>query len=512
MKSFIRKKIIKGHEYLYEITPYFDSESGKWKQKSRYLGKNVEGKPVKKEKPTRLSHIFDLGQYIPAYWAVHEYKILEALISCCSPQEAATLVVLAINRMIHPCPPGNLMTWYTGTCMPFLLPNVDMSIDGVVQTLENVSDTPATGMFARMFSLINRLSDQRVLMTLQGNLPCQPGISSTGPEIEGCLERDLMMRLHYDPIINIPVGCDFFPFQKQSIEDSIKQVKSGHIPGGIILPNWDYMSPSLIPLMCKSECPFIMRVNLGYEPLAPHLSEFTGSSNQWTNIKYYQGQACYVNPFTSFIKDHAVNGYILHNIKKEQSDRLLFYKNLQNIRELIKEVSTNAWISDETLKHVSGPFSSFFSREEKGEITLIRWNEEAINQVLMQFGKDGVLYQGELTWESCFSLVDLKSQFETEINGYINQFERDYSDFRTDRMRVGIYFVAFLTFQIRHLIENRIKTIKNKSAASFESLIAELTPIHLIKNPGYMVVPERLKREQKVLLSFFGGIPSLLDV
>ncbi len=511
MKSFIRKKVIKGHEYLYEITPYFDSESGKWKQKSRYLGKNVEGKPVKKEKPTRLTHIFDLGQYIPAYWAVHEYKLLEALISCCSPQEAATLVVLAINRLMHPCPPENLMTWYTGTCMSLLLPNPDMSTAGVIQTLENVSDTPATGMFARMFSLINKLSDQRVLMTLQGTPPCQTGISSTGPEIEGCLERDLMMRLHYDPIINIPVGCDFFPFQKQAIEDSIKQVKSGHIPGGIILPNWDYMSPSIIPLISKSECPFIVRINLGYEPFAPHISEFSGPSYHWTNIKYYQGQACYVNSFTPSINNLAVKGYILQDIKKEQSDRILFYKNLQNIRELIKEMSIDAWISDDTLKQVSGPFSSFFSREEKGKITVIRWNEEAINQVLTQFGKDGVLYQGELTWEFCFGLVDLKSKFEAEINDYIVQFERDYLNFRTERMKAGIFFVVFLTFQIRHLIENRIKAMNNNPISSFEALITELTPIHLIKNPDYKVIPERLKREQKVLLSFFGGIPSLLE-
>jgi len=201
----------------------------------------------------------------------------------------------------------------------------------------------------------------------------------------------------------------------------------------------------------------------------------------------------------------------LQDIKKEQSDRILFYKNLQNIRELIKEMSIDAWISDDTLKQVSGPFSSFFSREEKGKITVIRWNEEAINQVLTQFGKDGVLYQGELTWEFCFGLVDLKSKFEAEINDYIVQFERDYLNFRTERMKAGIFFVVFLTFQIRHLIENRIKAMNNNPISSFEALITELTPIHLIKNPDYKVIPERLKREQKVLLSFFGGIPSLLE-
>ena len=52
MKPFIRKKKIKGHEYLYEITPYFDEISGKWKQKTKYLGRNIEGATVRNDTST----------------------------------------------------------------------------------------------------------------------------------------------------------------------------------------------------------------------------------------------------------------------------------------------------------------------------------------------------------------------------------------------------------------------------------------------------------------------------
>jgi len=512
MKTFIRKKLIKGHEYLYEVTPYLDPDSGKWKQKSRYLGKNVGGEPVRKEKPDRPGQVFDLGQYIPAYWAIHEYKILEALISCCSPVEAATLVVLAINRLIQPCPPRHLASWYAGTCIPHLIPGSDLNAEEVSQTLQNVSDTPVTGMFARMFSLINHLSDQRVLMTLQGRPSCQTGISSTGPAMEGCLERDLMMRLHYDPVMKIPVGCDFFAFQKQSIEDSIDQVTSGHIPGGIILPNWDYMSPSLIPRIIQSECPFIIKTDLGYSPVGSHISSSGGQVYHSANIRHYQGQACYIRPFTPVIGGLAVKGYLLHNIRKEQADRIIFHKNLQNVRDLIQEMSQNTWIAEDMLDQTAGPFRCFFTREESGGIAMVRRNEETISRALMQFGKDGVLYHGDLSWEICFTLADLRSEIEVEINGYISQFERDYAMLRTDRIRTGIYFVSFLTLLLRHLIENRLASVKIHQISSFEALIAELTPIHLVKGTGQMIAPGRLKREQKIALSFFGGIPSLLEV
>ena len=47
MKSFTRIKNIHGQEYLYEITPYYDKEKKQIRQKSKYLGKNINGVPVK---------------------------------------------------------------------------------------------------------------------------------------------------------------------------------------------------------------------------------------------------------------------------------------------------------------------------------------------------------------------------------------------------------------------------------------------------------------------------------
>jgi len=38
-KSFVRTKIINGHPYLYEITPYWDPVAKKQHQKSKYIGK-----------------------------------------------------------------------------------------------------------------------------------------------------------------------------------------------------------------------------------------------------------------------------------------------------------------------------------------------------------------------------------------------------------------------------------------------------------------------------------------
>lgn len=47
MKPIIRIKKINGKEYWYEDSPYYDPEKKQIRQKSRYLGKNINGAPVK---------------------------------------------------------------------------------------------------------------------------------------------------------------------------------------------------------------------------------------------------------------------------------------------------------------------------------------------------------------------------------------------------------------------------------------------------------------------------------
>jgi len=47
MKSTKRIKVKNGIEYWYEETPYYDKEKKQIRHKSKYLGRNVEGQPVK---------------------------------------------------------------------------------------------------------------------------------------------------------------------------------------------------------------------------------------------------------------------------------------------------------------------------------------------------------------------------------------------------------------------------------------------------------------------------------
>ncbi|GEM_PF-706980 len=510
MKSFVRTKIIKGREYLYEITPYYDQEAGKWRQKTKYLGKNNNGEPVKKERTGKSGQIFNFGEYIPVYWAIKEHKIIEALLSSCSPEEAAFIVLLASNRLLDPCPPANLNTWLEGTYLSRLIPRVDFKHDNLMQVLQKISDRSVIEVFSRMFASINDLSDERVLYTLRlfdiPDLMREKGCRFSSKED---LEQELGVSIQYDPKKKILTGFDTFQLPHIAIKNSIERVRLGEIQGGIIVPHWDYHSSSLVSRLLDAQSPFIVRTDTSYGPVSSHVLDWSEQMDNPKNIKHFHGKSCYIQPFSVKFGMTRVPGFILHDIKKEQVDRLAFNKKIHQVRDLIRETPEYPGPVQEFLHETAGPFLKFFTIAENKGSYQIRMNQDEMNHTIKKFGRSCVLYQGNFTWEECFSLTDMRGILEQDMSHLILQLERDFQGYRIDRIRKGLFFICFLSILIQNLIMNRLLSAQIPEVFSFESLVTELKTIHIVKSYQPSVSPQRLTRKQKSLISFFGGIPPM---
>lgn len=116
MGSTIRTKIINGQEYLYEITYYYDPASKRTRQQSRYLGKSVDGEPVRVRDANRIPRLtFAYGEYLPLL-AILDALHLETLLSEHIPgAKVQALLTLALNRVISPLPLSQIESWWEGT-------------------------------------------------------------------------------------------------------------------------------------------------------------------------------------------------------------------------------------------------------------------------------------------------------------------------------------------------------------------------------------------------------------
>ncbi|MEM0467125.1 MAG: transposase, partial [Candidatus Thermoplasmatota archaeon] len=101
MKPITRIKNINGKEYFYEIQPYYDPKSKRIRHKSKYLGKNIKGKPVRLRSKIP-QHSYAYGEYIPLLAITQELNIDKILTLYLPEEQTRSLLAIAYNRVLRP--------------------------------------------------------------------------------------------------------------------------------------------------------------------------------------------------------------------------------------------------------------------------------------------------------------------------------------------------------------------------------------------------------------------------
>ena len=95
-KSFIRTKIINGHPYNYQITPYWDPVAKKQHQKCKYIGK---AETVSKEKLNLIQDKNQIKSILESNQATGAIILL--LLQPTDPEEL--LLLLQKHDLLHKC-------------------------------------------------------------------------------------------------------------------------------------------------------------------------------------------------------------------------------------------------------------------------------------------------------------------------------------------------------------------------------------------------------------------------
>lgn len=113
MKSFTRIKKINGQEYLYEITPYYDKEKKQIRQKSKYLGKNVEGVPVRVRSQEKVpKKVLSHGEFVPLKKIIEDLELEKTLSEVLPAKKVWPVLTLAMNYAIRPRGLTHIQSWY----------------------------------------------------------------------------------------------------------------------------------------------------------------------------------------------------------------------------------------------------------------------------------------------------------------------------------------------------------------------------------------------------------------
>ena len=149
MRSFQRIKEINGIQYVYEITPYYDSKEKRTKQRSKYLGKLVDG-GEKRMRGALPRSALDYGELLPAFKVIDELGLQRMLEELLPEERARTVLALAINRVVQPLIVSNVRAWYERTILSRLWSDVPLSSQGLSDFLEALGGSTMPEQFTEL--------------------------------------------------------------------------------------------------------------------------------------------------------------------------------------------------------------------------------------------------------------------------------------------------------------------------------------------------------------------------
>jgi hypothetical protein len=118
LKSFARVKKIDSQEYLYEITPYYDKKKKQIRRKSKYLGKNVNGGPVKVRSQDKIpKKVLSHGELVPLKKIAEDHELEKILTSVLPEKEVWPILTLAMNYATRLRALTHIQSWYEGTAI-----------------------------------------------------------------------------------------------------------------------------------------------------------------------------------------------------------------------------------------------------------------------------------------------------------------------------------------------------------------------------------------------------------
>ena len=153
MKPTRRIKVKNGIEYWYEETPYYDKEKKQIRHRSKYLGRNVDGQPVKmrsapdevkeraKKKTAVVKSSFDYGSIVVLHSIMEELNLDRYLDDLLPSSEVCMVRALAFNRIIRPTAMKNVDSWYEGTTLALESPQIDLASQRVRDRTEITTTT-----------------------------------------------------------------------------------------------------------------------------------------------------------------------------------------------------------------------------------------------------------------------------------------------------------------------------------------------------------------------------------
>jgi len=509
MKSFTRVKVIKGQEYLYEVTPYRDKEN-KLRQKVKYLGKNVNGVPVKvrsQQQPPK--RVLSYGEFLPLQHITQELQLEQHLTKFFPSSQTWSLLTMAMSQVIRPRALSHINSWYEGTILSADHPDLPLSSQSISNLLTKIGETAVHHEFAH--ELIQATNPHR---TMVYDITSLSSYSHLIHLLEYGYNRDnldlpqINLAMMVDPAKGIPLMYDLYPgsiVDVSTIKNTIAKMQSQGITNCTLVMDRGFFSTVNVEDLVENNYSFIIPAPLSLKTAKQTISSIHAEIEDPNNLKLYQDEPIFVMPVSLTIGTVTLQGYAYYDQRREQDERRLFYRRLHDAAEKLRGITLKSWMNPvdvvkETTRNYA-PYLDWKVIENSFEVSI---RKNAVAQRVNRMGLFILLFQGSFEWDECLAMYRCKDIVEKVFDMLKNDIEALPLNVRKDTTVAGYLFVCFLSLILRMRLLRLLKESGLNKKYSIEGMLTELEKLRLMFLPDGTRIPTEVTKRQRDILTALG--------
>ncbi|NLE24626.1 MAG: IS1634 family transposase [Clostridiaceae bacterium] len=518
-----RIKKINGIEYWYEDTPYYDKEKKQIRHKSKYLGKNIDGQPVKVRSsdmiPSRMvvssapKFAYNHGNLLPLQSITQELSIQATLEEFLSETETDTLLTLVYNRILRPTAMTNVQVWYEGSSLWLNNNKLPLSSQRISEFLANLGQKDIPEKFMRRFAAqiepnATLLYDITSLSRTSKLLECL--------KYEYNQDNDGLPQINFSLVVDkekgIPVRYDVYPGSIADIttlKNTIIRLKDAGSEQFRLVMDRGFFSQTTLAELMSENIPFILPATYQLTSIKELMSKSQNKVKQAEYLHKLEKGPIFAMPvklehqldIDGKPRTLTVDGYCYYDPKREQDERDSFYVQLFDATDRLKKARPQSWKRPEV---VVNEIAKGFARYLKWKFTdgtfEVSIRQKAVTQRLNRLGRFILFYNGELDWLSCLTLYRERDAVEKCFLRMKNDLDTLPLNARREDSVRGYLFMVFIALIIRMRLQMILKETGLSKQYSVEKLLLELEKIKLfVLSQGEIIQSEVSKKNREIL-------------
>jgi len=503
MKKFTRVKKVGGHQYVYEITPYYDKQTKNSKQKSKYLGTLVNG-DIRRPRSSPPRSSFDYGEFLPFMKVMDELSVKSILHSLLPRQEADSVLTLALNRLVRPVAMMNVRTWFEGTYLSKLYGDLPISSQNLSEFMDRLGGSAVPMQFS-----------ERFIKTLGKGSPLIYDITSlsSASELMDILEYGYNRDLESMPQLNIsivahkdlgvPIFYDVHPgsiVDVSTLKNTIKKLNALGLREPTMVMDKGFFSGPNLGELARSGYDYVMPATFKSKEVRSLVSRSRRGIESGKYLQMYEDMTVFVRPFQITLDENPVEGFVYYDMKREQEEKSKFYIRLQGVLGRLRARKVRDFERPmKVFETIAGDLASYVKHGFNAGRFDAKVRDKAVAQRVNRMGVTVVACRGGQGWEEALRWVRERDEIEKMFRQLKTDIEVAPLRVHKTEVAKGWIFVAFVSLILRSRMAKLMRDTGLLKDYSMPGLLLELGKLKRMElADGTIITAEVTKKQREI--------------